>query len=138
MKLVYLLLILSIISSCFASNNYQCNKHDPNNYCSSIEIDQKVIGTWSAHERGGQTYTQYDVYVRNNLSFDVKQVYIYSDYTLRLKDRRSIWNIDQNEETHYLTLPSYQSSIGPHSFFVFGMILQGKEQANLTLDQISF
>ncbi|KAN0041282.1 hypothetical protein ACTFIV_003819 [Dictyostelium citrinum] len=136
MRIIYFLfLILGIVAS---SNIYHCNYNDLNNYCKDVIIIQKEIGSWSQGNRGGAKYTQWEITLENKLHFSLTQFYILKDYTLKIRDRKSIWNVKENESTGYLNLPNYQNSIGPKNNWVFGFILQDSEPANLTLEAISF
>ncbi|KAK5581162.1 hypothetical protein RB653_001191 [Dictyostelium firmibasis] len=136
--LIYLLPLLLIVGLVSSSNVYHCNYDEPNNYCKGVKITQKEIGSWNQGNRGGAKYTQWEVTLTNNLDFDLTQFYIYKDYSLKIRDRKSIWNVQEIESTNNLILPTYQNSIGSKSNWVFGFILQDSEPANLTLEAISF
>ncbi|EAL65340.1 cellulose-binding domain-containing protein [Dictyostelium discoideum AX4] len=134
--LLPILLIIGIVSC--SSNVYYCNSNDPNNYCKDVIITQKEIGNWNQGNRGGAEYTQWEVTLENKLDFSLTQFYILRDYTLKIRDRKSIWNVQEIESTNNLILPTYQNSIGSKSNWIFGFILQDSEPANLTLEAISF
>ncbi|KAN0028371.1 hypothetical protein ACTFIV_010215 [Dictyostelium citrinum] len=111
----------------------------PINDCHEVSLSTKVIGTWVDGSRGNKRFTQYDITITNNLNTNIKQIYIATDYTLRLRDHSntSIWNVNLLPNG-ILTLPSYQPSINAHASFTFGFILEGTQPANLNVLSVSF
>ncbi|KAF2071511.1 hypothetical protein CYY_007172 [Polysphondylium violaceum] len=104
--------------------------------CYDVTLSQKVIGTW-VDGRDGKTYTQYDVTITNHMNRNIKNLIIDTDYTLRLRDNSSIWNVNRLANND-LTLPSYQPSINAHASFTFGFILQGTQPAHLAIKAVVY
>eukprot|EP01132_Coremiostelium_polycephalum_P005768 gene5768-7177_t len=141
------LLAIATISAGFPCGPFACNHgeicHSINDICSCIphyvcrdvELTAKIVRKWVDESRGGGVFTQYDVTVRNNLSRDVKQIYIGTDCSLRLRDS-DLWNAQR--VNGFLTLPAVQPSINSQSAFTFGFILKGDEPANLWITAVTF
>nr|CAA73552.1 STAB protein [Dictyostelium discoideum] len=113
------------------------------NDCHEVSLSTKVVGTWVDGSRGNKRFTQYDITITNNLNTNIiKQIYIATDYTLRLRDHsnNSIWNVNLLPNVGILTLPSYQPSINAHmvASFTFGFIIEGTQPANLNVLSVSF
>ncbi|EGC34286.1 hypothetical protein DICPUDRAFT_35222 [Dictyostelium purpureum] len=107
----------------------------PHNNC-EVTLKFKFIGSW-VDGSCGKTYTQYDVIIQNGLNRNIKDIYIGSDYTLRLRDHNSIWNIVRLPNG-VLTLPSYQQSINAGASYTFGFIIEGTQRPNLRILAVTF
>ncbi|EFA81665.1 cellulose-binding domain-containing protein [Heterostelium album PN500] len=104
---------------------------------SDLHISQKVIGTWTDGSRGNRQYTQYDVTVTNVSHRNIKNFFIDTDYTFRVRDGTAYWNVVRLPNGD-LTLPSYQTSINAGASYTFGFILLGSPSspANLQVGEV--
>ncbi|KAF2074118.1 hypothetical protein CYY_004560 [Polysphondylium violaceum] len=152
MKLVSILFALLFVAFASASFPYACGPYScrageicrtidnvchcvPIPQCYEVTLTQKVIGTWK--DNNGKTFTQYDVTITNHMNRNIKNLIIDTDYTLRLRDNSSIWNVNRLPNND-LTLPSYQPSVNAHASFTFGFILEGTIPANLAIKAVVY
>ncbi|EAL68781.1 cellulose-binding domain-containing protein [Dictyostelium discoideum AX4] len=131
---------------------YQCPKncggghtcHIKNNDChcrkfgdiNDIKLEYCRLNSW-VDGACGKTYTQWDIKIVNCGDCDLHEIYIGYDYTLRLRDSSSIWNIARLPYG-VLTLPSYQTSINAGASYTFGFIIEGTQKPNLDILYVRF
>ncbi|EFA75842.1 cellulose-binding domain-containing protein [Heterostelium album PN500] len=89
-----------------------------------FKISTRVVGTWVDGSRGNLPFTQYDVTVSNLSTRNLKNFFLITDYTFRVRDGTAYWNVVRLQNGD-LTLPSYQNSINAGANYTFGYILQG-------------
>ncbi|EGC36143.1 hypothetical protein DICPUDRAFT_78182 [Dictyostelium purpureum] len=154
MKFIFILLGLLLSVAVSSASLYPCGPHScppnqvcrqidsvcnciPINDCHEVTLTFKFIGSWKDGSRNDKVYSQYDVIITNNLNRDIKNIYIGSDYTLRLRDGTSIWNVVRLPNG-VLTLPSYQPSINSNAQYTFGFIIEGTQRPNLQVLSVTF
>ncbi|EFA81701.1 cellulose-binding domain-containing protein [Heterostelium album PN500] len=130
MKLIALFCSL-LICVAFVAANEQVN--------SDLNIHQTVIGTWTDGSRGNRQYTQYDVTVTNVSGRNIKNFFIDTDYTFKVRDGNAFWNVIRLPNGD-LSLPSYQTSINAGASYTFGFILLGSPStpANLSVRYLTY
>eukprot|EP01133_Synstelium_polycarpum_P015344 gene15344-18194_t len=103
---------------------------------SQFTLSTKVIGTWVDGSRGNKVYTQYDVTIHNNSPKNIKNFKIDTDYTFKLRDSSSLWNVVRVGDD--LSLPAYQPSVNSHASYTFGFILEGTTPAHLYIQSVDY
>ncbi|EGC39322.1 hypothetical protein DICPUDRAFT_91241 [Dictyostelium purpureum] len=105
----------------------------------TVYLTSRLIGRWTDGSRGGKTFSQYDITIHNDGNRNIKEIYISTDSTFKLRDNSdaSLWNMVRLNNG-ILGLPSYQNSINAHATYVFGFILEGVIPANLNILKIIY
>ncbi|KAM9996204.1 hypothetical protein ACTFIY_002402 [Dictyostelium cf. discoideum] len=118
--------------TCHVKGN-KCSCYDHGHY-REVYLVFKCINSWVDC---GKTYTQYDVTIVNPTNCNILDIYIGYDYSFRLRDSSSLWNMVRISPG-VMTLPSYQESINAHASYTFGFIIEGNRQPNLNILYIRF
>ncbi|KAM9989323.1 hypothetical protein ACTFIY_005371 [Dictyostelium cf. discoideum] len=104
-----------------------------------ICLSVKQIGVWKDGQRGGKTYSQWDITIENHSNKNIREIFIGTDYTFRLRDNslNSLWNMVMLPKG-ILALPSVQNSINAHASYTFGFIIEGPQSPNLHILSVLF
>ncbi|KAN0045158.1 hypothetical protein ACTA71_005534 [Dictyostelium dimigraforme] len=151
MKFLALICALLLAVAFAEANHYGCGSspcgwgsicHTLRGYCSCIEVDHcldvhlrsSMVTQW---RENGILYTQFNVFINNYLGVEINQIYIGTDCTLQLRDFSSMWNVVRLPNGE-LTLPSFQTAIGPNASYTFGFIVIGDRLPNMAILAVTY